>query len=128
MPRKDTASDSALYITIDNLQVLSKHGYYAEERKVEQEFLVSLVIAVDALQATKADNLKATIDYDSIRALILRVFSKRKRYLIETLAGSVCDALLDDARVVSVDISIRKTAVWKDGVPGVRLIKKRRIS
>lgn len=125
MSKKDTRYDSRISITIDNLHVLSKHGYYAEERRVEQEFLVSLSIQLDALQATKSDDLRHTLDYDDIRELILKTFNRRKRYLLEALANDVCDQLLSNTRLHSVDISIQKMAVWKDGVPGVRVFKKR---
>lgn len=125
MSKKDSAYDSTILITIDDLHVLSKHGYYAEERRVEQEFLVSLSLHIDAGKAASSDDLKHTLDYDDIREIVAKTFGKRKRYLLEALAHDVCNQLMKDVRVQSVEISIKKMAVWKDGIPGVRVIKKR---
>ncbi len=92
---------------------------------MEQEFLVSLEVLMDGTQAALSDDLQHTLDYDAIRELIRKTFKKRQRYLLEALAHDVCNQLLKDTRLESVEISIKKVSVWKDGIPGVRVVKKR---
>jgi dihydroneopterin aldolase len=107
------------YITIDSLRIQGTHGYYEHERQAEQEFCVSLKVGVDAKEAGKSDELADTIDYDKLRTITEDVFKGRPRYLIETLAEEIAENILKEMLVREVTISIQKTAVWPNGVPGV---------
>jgi dihydroneopterin aldolase len=125
MPKRDTVFADTTYITIDDLHVLSTHGHYPAERRIEQEFSVSLTVEIDAAKPAKSDNLADTLDYDAIRELVLKIFKKKSRYLLEALAHDIAEQLMKESRLTSVDLSIKKLSVWKDGVPGVRVLKKR---
>lgn len=111
------------YITIDNLFFRGKHGVYAAERKVEQEFQISLRLGFDAAKSAASDNLADTVDYDEVKREVREVIEGGSRYLIESLAEDITARVFKDARIQSVEVSIQKTAVWDNGVPGVIIVR-----
>lgn len=115
------------YIHIDDLTFSGKHGHYPAERKVEQEFAISVRLAVDVAEASQSDKLAHTIDYSSVKKKIQDVIEGSSRYLIEKLAGDIAESILEDARIQEVEMTIKKTAVWDNGVPGVTIFRKRSV-
>ena len=107
------------YITIDSLRIQGAHGHYEHERQVEQEFLISMKVGIDAKEAGKSDKLDDTIDYDKLRSIAQEVFKGKSYYLIEALAEEIAQEILKETSVKEVTISIQKTAVWPNGIPGV---------
>ena len=99
------------YITIDELRVNGAHGHYEHERNVEQEFLVS------------SDTLTDTIDYDDLRGIVTLVFKGQSHYLIEALADEIAQKILKNTIAKEVSISIKKTAVWPSGIPGISITR-----
>lgn len=112
-------------ITVDHLRIHGKHGHYEEERNVEQEFDVCLVVACDTRSAAQSDELQDSLDYDVLKDIVQKVFSQKSRYLIEALAEDIAEKILADSRVSGVEVSIKKVSVWKEGVPGVKIVRKR---
>ena len=113
------------YLHITNLFFRGKHGAYDAERKVEQEFSVEVELAFDAAKVGMSDKLANTVDYSDVRKKIRQVIEGTSRYLIETLAEDMARRILEDARIISVKVTIKKTAVWDNGIPGVTLLRKR---
>ncbi len=111
------------YITIDDLRIQAKHGHYENERRVEQEFLVSLKVGVDAKDAGASDVLVDTIDYDALRGIIVDVFHGKSHFLVEALAEDIAQLVLENTSAQEVTITIKKTAVWPSGVPGIVLTR-----
>jgi len=111
------------YIHIDNLRFNGKHGVYDNERRGEQEFLVSLKIGFNTKKAGKSDNLNDTLDYQEAKNAVADVISGESHYLVERLAEDIAQAILEDTRIVSVEVTIKKTAVWDNGVPGVTIVR-----
>jgi 7,8-dihydroneopterin aldolase/epimerase/oxygenase len=112
-------------IHLTNLRFNGKHGCFARERSTEQEFLIELKLGVDLKKAGESDDLKDTIDYDVIRTMVQKVVEGLTRYLTEALAEAIAQKVLEDTRVVSVEVTIKKTEVWKNGVPGVTISRLR---
>lgn len=108
-------------VFIRNLSVRGKHGVGEEERRVEQEFIVSLEAECDTAYAAQTDSVADTIDYDALRAIVMRVVGGSSYMLLEKLASTIADETLKDSRIQKITISIQKPAVWESGVPGVRI-------
>ncbi len=111
------------YIHLTNLFFSGKHGYYETERKVEQEFSIEVKLGFDTAKAGKSDKLADTVNYSEIRNKIKEVIEGSSRYLIETLAEDIAAKILEDKRIHSAEITIKKTAVWDNGVPGVTITR-----
>ena len=113
------------YIHIDGLRILGKHGCYVRERRGGQDFEVSVHVATDTSKAGKTDKLRNTIDYSLIKAAVEDVFAAAPRYLLETLAEDIAKKILKDKRAKEVTVTIKKLQIWKNGVPGVTIVRKR---
>lgn len=112
------------YLTIDSLTVRGAHGHYDHERSREQEFSVSLTVGTHLLRAGQSDALKDTIDYDTLKSIVEETFASESRYLIESLAETIARRILARTPALEATVSIRKTAVWDNGVPGVTITRK----
>lgn len=113
------------FIHIDKLIFKGKHGVYKRERNAEQDFEVSVKLQIDALKARKSDKLEDTVDYDEVKSIIQRVIEGNSRYLMEKLADEIAENTLKLAKVRQVEVTIRKMKVWKNGVPGVTIVRLR---
>jgi dihydroneopterin aldolase len=111
------------YVTLENLRIRGIHGHHPQERRVEQEFEVSLKVACDVGAAGKSDQLPDTIDFDFLRKCAEDVFSAKSYYLVEALAEDIAARVLADPRAKEITVSIRKTAVWPDAIPGVAITR-----
>jgi dihydroneopterin aldolase len=112
------------FITLDDLTVLGAHGHYPHERTKEQEFIVSLTLGTDLRRAGQSDRLADTIDYDVVRSIVRDTFAAESRYLVESLAETIAERILSETPAREVGITIRKTAAWDNGVPGIRITRR----
>lgn len=112
-------------IHIERLVCYGKHGVYEKERSVEQEFQVDITLSLDTETAGRSDRLSDTVDYDEVRNIAHDVINGAKTYLIEKIAEEIAGKILKNNLVKQVSVSIRKVAVWGDGVPGVTIVRSR---
>ena len=111
------------YIHIEGLKVEGKHGVGEMERKVEQEFEISVKMGVDTKVAATSDKLADALDYAPVKDNIVNVIQGKSFYLIEKLADTIATEILKDKRITKVELTIRKTAVWDNGVPGISITR-----
>lgn len=112
-------------IFVEGLSIQGKHGVYAKERRVEQEFLIDILAEFDSSAAGESDKLKDTLDYTKFQTIAEEVIASSPTYLIEKLGAKIGDRILEDARITSVSVTIRKPAALKNGVPGVTITRKK---
>ncbi len=112
------------YIHIDRLLLKGKHGVNPKERIVEQEFEISLRMEVGTHAAAQSDALKDTVDYGPIRSKVATIVEGSSVYLLEKLAERIASGILEDKRIGAVMVTIRKTEVWDNGVPGITIERK----
>jgi dihydroneopterin aldolase len=113
------------YVTIDSLRIIGKHGHFEHERRVEQEFVVSLKVGFDTKPAGVSDELGDTIDFDVMKTIVEEIFARQSRYLVEALAHEIAERILADTPAHEATVSIQKTAVWPNGVPGVLITRSK---
>jgi len=101
-------------IELAGLVVFGRHGYLEEERRLGQRFLVDLWVDVRG-EATESDRIEDTVDYRRIAGVVREVFAGRERLLLESLAGTVADSILERfAAVERVRVRVRKPDVVLD--------------
>jgi dihydroneopterin aldolase len=101
-------------IELVGLVVFGHHGYLQEERRLGQRFLVDLRVDVRGA-ATESDRIEDTVDYRRLAALVREVFAGDERLLLEGLAGSIADGVLERFDAVErVRVRIRKPDVVLD--------------
>jgi dihydroneopterin aldolase len=101
-------------IELQSLVVFGRHGYLEEERRLGQRFLVDLWVDVRG-SASDTDRIEDTVDYRRLAELVREVFSGRERLLLEGLAGSVADGIVERFEAVErVRVRVRKPDVVLD--------------
>lgn len=101
-------------IELVGLVVFGRHGYLEEERRLGQRFLVDLWVDVRG-EATASDRIEDTVDYRRLAALVLEVFAGPERLLLEALAGTIADSILERfAAVERARVRVRKPDVVLD--------------
>ena len=101
-------------IELQGLVVFGHHGYLEEERRLGQRFLVDLWVDVHG-EASDTDRIEDTVDYRRLAALVREVFAGPERQLLEGLAGSVADGILERfSAVESARVRVRKPDVVLD--------------
>lgn len=81
-------------IYIEGLEVFANHGVYAEENKLGQKFVVSIVFYVNARHAGELDDLESSIDYGDAAHAINEYLCAHTFKLIEAAAEGTAAMLL----------------------------------
>jgi dihydroneopterin aldolase len=95
-------------VSLRGLKVWGRHGVFDHERADGQDFLVDVVLCFDTRPAARSDDLDDTVNYAAVAQSVTSIVGGEPVNLIETLAGRIADACLDDPRVESVEVSVHK--------------------
>jgi 7,8-dihydroneopterin aldolase/epimerase/oxygenase len=99
-------------VVIDDLRLAFFIGVHEPEKLARQEVSITIYMFVVDTAATTSDDLGDHVSYaDIVDQLKERAASTRHVNLVETLAEEVATLALADARVVSVIVDVRKTAI-----------------
>lgn len=96
-------------IRIKNCAFFARHGVLDEEETLGQRFYVDAILTVDPGHALDDDSIDGTVDYGVAFAVIEKIVTGERRFLIEALAQAVAKALV--ARFFQIrkaEITIRK--------------------
>ena len=96
-------------IRIHNASFYAYHGVASDEQNLGGKFDVDVELHADLSQAIAHDSLKRTIDYESVYALIQKIVTAKKYFLIEALANTIAKGILQTyPGVASVVVRVRK--------------------
>ena len=95
-------------IALTGLRVRGHHGVLLSERHDGQDFVVDLVLHLDAREAARTDDLSATVDYGALAESVAGVVRGEPVDLLETLASRVADLCLAHERVERVEVTVHK--------------------
>ncbi len=110
-------------VFLNGLSIHGKHGVLPRERKVEQEFIIDITATIDTSTASISDNLADTVDYVLFRDIAEDVIQNESHYLIERVAARIASRILEDSRIQEVTVTIKKSAVLPNGVPGITIVR-----
>jgi dihydroneopterin aldolase len=97
-------------IEIEGLEVMGFHGATRKERKEGQPFLFDVyLVAHDA--GVRSDQLADTVDYTQIAARVREICEERRFNLIEALAATVVDDLMEHFPISRARVRVRKPHV-----------------
>jgi dihydroneopterin aldolase len=102
-------------IRFNNMIFYAHHGYYQAERELGQKFQVDMELVFDFQKAISSDDLKDTVNFESVYQSVHHIFSSYKFTLLETLADRISDEILNNFPVESVLIRVRKPNVPLNG-------------
>ena len=95
-------------IELRGLRVVGTHGLLAEEQLRAQPFEIDLDVDVDLRAAGASDRLEDTLDYGALATTAAAIVAGERYALLERVAQRIAEAVLEDARVRSVAVTVRK--------------------
>lgn len=96
-------------IRIKNCAFFARHGVLDEEETLGQRFYVDAELTVDPGRALEDDSIHGTVDYGVAFAVIEKIITGERRFLIEALALEVGKALVARySQIRRAAITIRK--------------------
>ena len=96
-------------VEIAGLRLEGRHGALEAEREAPQPFLYDVALELDE---PERDALVHTVDYREVVALIRELSQSRQFHLLESLAATVADAMLERFPAArSVYVRVRKPHV-----------------
>ncbi|MBI5020234.1 MAG: dihydroneopterin aldolase [Ignavibacteriales bacterium] len=102
MPQKDI-------IRIKNASFYAYHGVASDEQNLGGKFEVDVEIHADLSASFDTDELKETVNYESVYSFIKNAVTRRKHYLLESLASEIARGLLKEFQVIDlVRVTVRK--------------------
>lgn len=112
-------------IFVENLVLLGKHGVTDRERDTRQEFHIDISVEADTTLAANTDEISDTVTYKDFAEMAKKIIEGHPYHLIETLAHKIAERILEDQKVKTVSVTIRKPTVLSNGVPGVTIVRAR---
>ena len=115
-------------VEIRGLRLSGICGVLEHEQAQAQPLEVDLDLAVDLTAAGRSDDLGDTINYASVIDRVTDIVAAGRPALLEHLAATIAAACLEDTRVESVTVAVRKL---RPPVPqlvattGVRITRRR---
>ena len=104
---------SEVTIEVRGLELRGFHGALEEEQREGQRFVFDVtLVAHDA--GVRSDQLADTVDYTAVVARIREISDGRRFNLIEALAATIADDLLERFPVSRVRVRVRKPEVKLD--------------
>jgi dihydroneopterin aldolase len=100
--------DPADRIELRRLVASGYCGVLPEEQQRPQPLEIDLDIRADLAAAGASDRVEDTLDYGAVCDLVERVVRTERFGLLERLATRLAEVVLDDPRVDSVTVSVRK--------------------
>jgi dihydroneopterin aldolase len=104
-------------IRLKNCAFFARHGVLDEEETLGQRFYVDAALTVEPGQALVDDSIEGTVNYGVAFAVIEKIITGERRFLIEALALEVAKALTARfPQIKKAEITVRKPNA---PVPGV---------
>lgn len=96
-------------IRIVNASFYAYHGVATDEQTLGGKFEVDVELHADVSEAISHDNLKQTVNYETVYGLVQKIVTAKKYFLIEALANTIAKGILESFdRVESVTVRVRK--------------------
>jgi dihydroneopterin aldolase len=95
-------------IRLDGVRFRSRHGASPSERRLPQDFVAHVELALPTSELPRGDERREVVDYDKLASAIVEEGTARSCRLLETLARRIVDRLFLESPATSVRIAITK--------------------
>ncbi|MDW3206261.1 MAG: dihydroneopterin aldolase [Alphaproteobacteria bacterium] len=113
-------------IRLEDFEAIVRIGVHDFERTGPQRLIFTIHLDLDYAFAGEMDDLSSVVDYDFVRAEILKRVAEGHIETQEKLISDLADAYLGHPRVSRVEIFSRKPDVYPEpGAIGVSLVRHR---
>jgi len=101
-----------MIVEVHGLELHGRHGVNDDERRDGQSFLFDVTLEI---AEPKEDTIEATVDYRQVRDIVRAVNDRESYRLLETLAATAADALIEALPIQKVRVRVRKLGIaWAD--------------
>lgn len=95
-------------ISLEGMEFYAYHGYYEEEQKLGNRYVVDVHMEMNISKAATSDQLEFTADYVEVYQIVSNIFSQKAK-LLETLAQQINqEILLSFPAIVSITTEVAK--------------------
>lgn len=94
----------------------AKHGYYQEENKFGQRFIVDVEVNVDMKKQCETDELDKGYSYVTIYNIIKKVIVGEHHKLLQRIAQRIADEIIKSYPVNQVKVIVKKPHVAIGGI------------
>ena len=98
-------------IQLDRMVFYGSHGVNPAEKELGQRFVVDLEVQTDLRPAGLSDDLHDTINYSDLYRIVKEIMEGPSRNLLESLAETIAQRILDRFNLDSVRVNVRKPEV-----------------
>jgi dihydroneopterin aldolase len=95
-------------IRIHDLAADTIIGIYPHERESRQRIYISIELQTDIAAAAATDDFKKALDYEALANSARDLASESSFQLVESLAVAILSDIMQDARVESATVRLRK--------------------
>lgn len=96
-------------IKIKGLEIFAHHGVFEEENVLGQKFVINAELMLSTRQAGLADDIKQSVDYGAVCALLGEVMQRENFNLIETAAEKMAsEVLLRYPLIEEIELELQK--------------------
>lgn len=103
-------------VSLRNMQFFAYHGVFGAERELGQRFELDVDLFVDVTEAAATDDLAKAVNYVEVHEVVKGIVLGEPFDLIEALAGTVAEAILEGFPVEGVTVRVRKPSVALGGI------------
>lgn len=111
-------------IFVRNLSLFGIHGKDAILKKEKREFIFDIEVTISNTEtAALTGKLKDTFDYKHLIVEAEKIIDGKPAALIETLAHSICDAVLLHEKVLKIKLTLSKRELLHGAISGIKITK-----
>ena len=93
---------------ITDLRLNAVIGCNEWERECTQEIIVTIEMTFDPDAAITSDQLEETLDYRSVKKMILASVAETSFNLLESLTAHILDLIMQDSMVLAAKVTVDK--------------------
>ena len=86
-------------INVNNIRIYAFHGCLPEEALIGSDYRVDITVTADLRTSAQSDELRDTVDYVSLTAIVKEEMAKRSK-LLETVAQRIIDRVFSEHALV----------------------------
>ncbi len=96
-------------VRLRNAVFYAHHGVYDEEHRMGGRYEVDVVMHLRSDEATRTDDLEATVDYEQVHSAVRHVVTAERYDLMERLAGRIAECVMALGECVDwMEVTVRK--------------------
>ena len=113
-------------VKIERLELDCIIGITPWERLTKQQITVDIEIDTDLAAAGNSDSIEDTINYRTIAKTVTHEVEKSDYGLVESIGAKIADICLEDDRVFSVRVTVRKPGAVRKALAVGIVIRRNR--